>query len=391
MSSTANNTASALQTFGDNIVQSGVALVCETLLYGMYLILIFFSTYTLCRKGFRSAANVAMLVVTLTMFAMSTTLWASELAILIQRVRRGLVTRPDLSVPDNVTDAAIASRVEIWLPEVFFSFEFVLGDSVVIWRAWALWQDNIKVLLAPLCLAVASALAAFALLGCGAKAHFGRVADAPALCHNSEVTSWVLSIAANVIATGIIGYKAWEYRQFIRKSLGSKSRRTQIEKVLALLVDSGAVYFVLWVPQILGFFPITFHPGPAHFTSVVFGSVCKQIVGLYPTIVVVLVNLHRSVLDSPNASHTHARAHHSDLQQTNMRFASVPGVAASAAVVTETGIGSVRRSAVIVDAAQMRSGVGQTEEHRSSRSEDGASSASVAGVGEKKAEGSESV
>lgn len=34
MSSTANDTASALQTFGDNIVQSGVALVCETLLYG---------------------------------------------------------------------------------------------------------------------------------------------------------------------------------------------------------------------------------------------------------------------------------------------------------------------------------------------------------------------
>ena len=34
MSSTANDTASALQTFGDNIVQSGVALICETLLYG---------------------------------------------------------------------------------------------------------------------------------------------------------------------------------------------------------------------------------------------------------------------------------------------------------------------------------------------------------------------
>ena len=68
-----------------------------------------------------------MLVVTLTMFAMSTTLWASELAILIQRVRLGLVTHPDLSVPDNVTDAAIASRVEIWLPEVFFSFEVHLA------------------------------------------------------------------------------------------------------------------------------------------------------------------------------------------------------------------------------------------------------------------------
>ena len=74
-----------------------------------------------------------------------------------------------------------------------------------------------------------------------------------------------------------------------------------------------------------------------------------------------------------------------------MRFASGPGVVASAAVVTDTGIGSVRRSAVIVDASQMRPGVGQAEEHGSGGSEDGASSASVVGVGEKKAEGSEYV
>ena len=43
-------------------------------------------------------------------------------------------------------------------------------------------------------------------------------------------------------------------------------------------VRISSTHSLIQVPQILGFFPITFHPGPAHFTSVVFGSVCKQIV-----------------------------------------------------------------------------------------------------------------
>lgn len=87
--------------------------------------------------------------------------------------------------------------------------------------------------------------------------------------------SAVLSFATNVLATSLIGYKAWsvsavlrltacivlninithpqslrfprEHRQLLREHLCEGHRQTRVLRGLALLVESGAIYSVLLV------------------------------------------------------------------------------------------------------------------------------------------------
>ncbi|KAJ7592288.1 hypothetical protein C8J56DRAFT_1024368 [Mycena floridula] len=85
-------------------------------------------------------------------------------------------------------------------------FNYLIGDSIVVWRAWVLWTNHRRVhMLLCICL-------------------FGTFA-----------------------------YKVWEYKVEIKQNLGlSKNRRTNIERVLILLTESGSIYCLLWL-SILAF------------------------------------------------------------------------------------------------------------------------------------------
>lgn len=51
-----------------------------------------------------------------------------------------------------------------------------------------------------------------------------------------------LSLLINVVATSSIGITAWRHRQSIMSNLGQSSRRTQVEKILILLIESSLLY-----------------------------------------------------------------------------------------------------------------------------------------------------
>ncbi|KAI0787299.1 hypothetical protein C8Q74DRAFT_1196513, partial [Fomes fomentarius] len=56
-----------------------------------------------------------------------------------------------------------------------------------------------------------------------------------------------VSLCTNIIATLLIAYKAWAHWKFVRSHLSTGSTRQRVEKVLLLLVESGALYCVLLV------------------------------------------------------------------------------------------------------------------------------------------------
>lgn len=82
----------------------------------------------------------------------------------------------------------------------------------------------------------------------------------------SQLTSWAFELATNIVATSLIGYKTWyivkfrtrswsslstwhnrTYRRFIRQNIIGKNRKTSIQKILAILVESGILYCFVWV------------------------------------------------------------------------------------------------------------------------------------------------
>ncbi|KAI0759533.1 hypothetical protein BD413DRAFT_617709 [Trametes elegans] len=113
--------------------------------------------------------------------------------------------------------------------------------------------------------------------------------------------SLALSLFTNAVATALIAAKAWQHRRFLRAHLGHRSRRTQVERALALLVESGAGYCVLIALSIaFGFVDVPVaHPTPADDTRTA-GAVASglaiflngsivPLIGIYPTLLVLLV------------------------------------------------------------------------------------------------------
>ena len=109
-------------------------------------------------------------------------------------------------------------------------------------------------------------VAAFIFFGCIVSNNFPLDVDEPNLCNNAEIASWAMSMATNAAATILIAYRTWyeylasgsnalshpfnhtrQHRQSIKKTLGSTDKVTGAERILWLLVESGLIYFVLWV------------------------------------------------------------------------------------------------------------------------------------------------
>ncbi|ETW82539.1 hypothetical protein HETIRDRAFT_426177 [Heterobasidion irregulare TC 32-1] len=325
-----SNETFLLQGLGDDIIRDLIGIACGSIFYAygdtysdMILTLNNDAHEHDRRRGLTSKPVLGMLVVTLVMFALSSALWVITLALRVRRTHLELVANSSEALEDRISDANEATKTIKWLVDILFSFEFVLGDIVVIWRAWTLWQGNWKIMLTPIALLVGSVVAAFIFFGCIVSSDFPLDVDEPNLCNNAEIASWAMSMATNAAATILIAYRTWQHRQSIKKILGSTDKVTGAERILWLLVESGLIYFVLWVPQVVGFSPAAYTVPSARLAEDILNDIGNQIVGLYPTMIVVLVNLNRSVWDSTEFSH--------QVNHSTMCFASTPGHTATVA------------------------------------------------------------
>ncbi|KAJ6505740.1 hypothetical protein C8R47DRAFT_134802 [Mycena vitilis] len=111
----------------------------------------------------------------------------------------------------------------------------------------------------------------------------------------SQILVWAFSLATNALCTLLIGVKAWRHRKTMRElSLTVKYDGMSTEKILSLLVESGFIYSLLWAVQILGYleFPLD---SPWNIISEVVVRIGRQLTGMYPTLIIVIVNFKRTI------------------------------------------------------------------------------------------------
>ncbi|KAL0579211.1 hypothetical protein V5O48_002773 [Marasmius crinis-equi] len=131
----------------------------------------------------------------------------------------------------------------------------------------------------------------------------------PPTCAALNASTYALSMATNVAGTAAIGYKAWIHRCVLRKYLTTAGHH-RIQRILVLLMESGMVYTILWILQLINFVPSISESFPGQLTQQVLTSISVQLVGIYPTVVIILVYMQRSLWDSSGSSHcTDTSAH----------------------------------------------------------------------------------
>ncbi|KAI4524613.1 hypothetical protein K525DRAFT_291815 [Schizophyllum commune Loenen D] len=157
---------------------------------------------------------------------------------------------------------------------VIYRLGHLISDIVVVYRSWALWPD--------------SRVAKGVLLSCITGSTAGSIADFILAQHSPDrpasqtLIRSVPLVATNTIATFMLGIWVWQYSRNIKGALGPLTRRTRLEKILVLLMESGSIYCLIWRGDMLTVYDIigqAYHCIPALSRAITMTSISPFRIG----------------------------------------------------------------------------------------------------------------
>ncbi|KAF5379345.1 hypothetical protein D9757_007656 [Collybiopsis confluens] len=275
-----------------------IPVACETLVYGIYLCLAATSMFILLKRGLRnSTSRKVLFCVVLAMFLCSTGTLLSDI---MTRLRLGLSGAQTLNSESNIAQV-IFVRINVSDRKTFTIKDpkkiskvskFLLSDYVVIWRCWTLWDT---VLIPRLILIFCVLVSTVAGIVNGAlfirdDLVFGSAQNGP-----KSLILLVPLVITNIFSTSLVAYKAWQHRRHVKENLGRETKKTQIEKILILFVESGVIYCFLGFLALLVSIK-TVHVGTAtpSLATATLSTLQTHLAGIYPTAVILLVALEKT-------------------------------------------------------------------------------------------------
>ncbi|KAI1798384.1 hypothetical protein LXA43DRAFT_1088492 [Ganoderma leucocontextum] len=278
--------------------------VLSSVLYGVFVVLILAAVPTLIYKGPRRPVNLLLAAVLFSLFASTSLHFATNIigqhVSVLMDAMIAFGTEADMSAHADYLryNWNVASCGET----VALTVNILLGDAIVWWRACVLWRANwiIRLLCAGFLITTADMDPES--WGEGKGNMYEGV--------SYGIAATVLSLATNVLATSLIGYKFWEHGHILKKYIVIGPRIRRLEKVLCLLVESGITYCLLWIVVVI--WHVQADTGPPGVTNpwsfynvfaIVIDGGLVQLIAIYPMLIIVLVALERSTFD--NGVHVH--------------------------------------------------------------------------------------
>lgn len=304
----ASTDTNILQAIGNDLVQTFAAIVVETFFLAIYIVLVIQASRVLIRKGLTRVPLITLIAL-LVMFGMALVMWGFDITNFVHEVQITLIRDPE---------APLDAKYGVALKEVFhlaavlnalYSYMSILGDAIVVWRVYALWGRTTRrwVVLLPLGLLFGSFLVSIVLTYCVARLGTEIIDGSfqkPAFCKNIQTTSYAMAVATTAVATILIGLKTWEYRRSIKPMVSSitTGRSTRVERVMILFVESGVLYFLFFLVEVIGNIPGVETNPSMRFAFLVYSFSTSVVVGIYPTALIILAHSEIAVLDSAVAS-----------------------------------------------------------------------------------------
>ncbi|KAK0472287.1 hypothetical protein IW261DRAFT_816771 [Armillaria novae-zelandiae] len=289
-----------------------IALGLEILLNGMYTSLFIASMYLLLKKK-KTKVIIAMTILNSIMWAvatshMSVSFQQNYVAFLKQRAADGSDVFEDNASPTIYSQLSLES------------INIVLGDSIVIWRAWTLWSRKTWVIITSATLLTGTTAAAIGLVRAFATAPPGI-----SVFDNASLSSWAIAFIAstlvtNVWATTLVAYRTWTHSKIIREITGEglRDRFRRQNGVLSLLIESGIFYSTTWFIAIIAF--ICGNNG-----VYIVVDMLSQLTAIYPTLIITLVCL-QSTLEVAISTFDQTTRNNPDWAERNRRRRNGPSL-----------------------------------------------------------------
>ncbi|KAI0752512.1 hypothetical protein C8Q80DRAFT_458365 [Daedaleopsis nitida] len=333
LSSALSNASMALQGLGSDSISQRLRVqmyevILSSVFSGIYTVLVLIAVYLLCRRGLKRLPIVVMLLIIVTLYTSTAIYWATllrqgfgdlrivatDLAHETSRIDTVMSSFRQTVLSNGTAKADLGALSPVQDQRRFFwprpsqdcigtaslTVNVVLGDAVVWWRALVLWRRS------PAMRCVYSAiLVCFTLVPGVIVTTHGFTSGAFYIRDEWGLAASILSLVSNAMATSLIAYKAWQHRKLVRMTFGSGSARTRVEKALAILIESGTIYCLLWlVIVVYQSCAIALSHGDSvtsqyiyRFHFIVEGSLVS-LIGIYPTLVIILVAVNQSHCES---------------------------------------------------------------------------------------------
>ncbi|KAJ7646918.1 hypothetical protein FB45DRAFT_891821 [Roridomyces roridus] len=288
---TPSSSGQVVMATGTILIYDVLELVIQTLVLGMYTVLILLSTRMLLIRGLKGIrTNQIMLLCTLFMYLLSIAYWAYSVADLVDRV---------LALPVNFTSGHDKVLKRSPLFNAILTVNYVITDAVVIWRAWILCLRQHRKYL---CITIGFlALTAISVFGTIVFRIIGVVQSPFAPINNSsylvkginvfQIAALGMSLLSNLSATAIVAAAAWHYRSIIRAQLANAQKTS---RALSLVAESGVLYCVSALMVLISALVSLPHGSLGD----IYIPVHVQIAGAYPSFVLLLVGTQRSLSET---------------------------------------------------------------------------------------------
>ncbi|VDC05852.1 unnamed protein product [Peniophora sp. CBMAI 1063] len=284
-------------------------VILATALFALFTAIMAIALKLQLGRGFGDArARQFLLTATLTMYLMSAIVWSLDLSLLWRELYRLLPgVLPDTS--SRPIPAAIQTfDAELLVAHTVCTYiNLLLCDIVILWRAYVLYERPRWLLLTSSLFMI---IAFVTYIICATLAALTYLPD-PSLSITSFLTrtmpgnfelqglliansvSVALTLLANVFALGLITHKVMIHRSAIQ-NLIVKRPHTQIQTldILTMIAESNLVYtcfLILYIVMYAGAF------GRTAYNYAIF--LIAPLSGMYPTLVVLLVSLKKTVLE----------------------------------------------------------------------------------------------
>ncbi|KAK7441564.1 hypothetical protein VKT23_016557 [Stygiomarasmius scandens] len=125
---------------------------------------------------------------------------------------------------------------------ILVRFNYLMGDAIVLWRAWSLYERQYAVrLLLAICF-----LLSFACTIADAVVTSKEFVELKDELISARIILPLALLITNSVSTFLIGYKTWRYRKTVKIFVERHNKKNKVEKILILLLESGVIYCGVW-------------------------------------------------------------------------------------------------------------------------------------------------
>ncbi|KAJ7596331.1 hypothetical protein C8J56DRAFT_286144 [Mycena floridula] len=285
---------------GEFIMKNSLPVIVETSFWTLYVVTVVLSVYVLWQKGL-NRARIALLALIGMMFVLDTVAFSLDLYTFFYQTREIFLSG---MFDGDGLDSVLIRMDTIYLVRGILDVSMlILGDCIVIWRAYAVWTRYRIIMVIPVLFLLGWIVNFPFLVACYVKHKDDDSVSAfgPTACLATSASALILSFCANVSATLMIFYMAWTYyvpQRKLRTSTVPLRRSSQVARVLLLLVESGFAYFLLMILSIaINLVPIPDY-GVRFIVEQVLGYILTpHCVAMVPTLTILLITLYGSFED----------------------------------------------------------------------------------------------